>query len=253
MYMSTHTNTHTAEVAHDKALLDLLWTAVMADHKVVTIISWTKSTVSEYHEGYRGGFNKHSGGPRDTFTYEEIPVGSLYTVRERNARGYGSSDVVKVKGEGEGSDKRAFYEELTAALEAMAARVPSPEDYYGGQDIHRACELLADLRDAEGASEAAHEAVRVHELDYTGWSRFWLVTSSAGHVHSSTACSNLLRHHGLRPVPRPVGLRRGRGRRQILGETLCSVCFPTAPVEYTTGKKITKAAVKKLTGRTWEA
>ena len=266
MYMSTHTNTHTAEVAHDKALLDLLWTQVTADHKVDQVFTWLKDAVVAYRQDWRGGdrYESNDGGPRSFVTYDEMPVGTLYTVRERNARGHGSSDVVKVRGDhseavvaageykvGPYRDARATRDDVlnAAAIIFLSER---PEGYYEGQHLDRVVRLSNELEAAEVAAQAAVEAVRVHELDYTGWSRFWLVTTSSGHVHSSTACSTCYATTGFAPYPDLSGCDEVEAVA-ILGETLCSVCFPSAPVEYTTGKKITKAAVKKLTGRTWEA
>lgn len=84
--------------------------------------------------------------------------------------------------------------------------------------------------------------VRIDALEatYTGWSRFFLVTSSAGHVHSSTHCST------CRPTTRFGWLPELSGKDEAtavaeLGPTLCSVCYPSAPVDWTTGKKLTAA------------
>lgn len=83
------------------------------------------------------------------------------------------------------------------------------------------------------------------EATYTGWSRFFLVTSSAGHIHSSTCCST------CRVTTRYGWLPQLSGKDEAtavgeLGPTLCSVCFPSAPVEFTTGRKLTAAQAAKL-------
>lgn len=90
--------------------------------------------------------------------------------------------------------------------------------------------VLADLMEREAAAQAA----------YTGWSRFFVVTSSAGHVHSSTSCST------CRPTTMYGWLPELSGKDEAtavaeLGPTLCTVCFPTAPVDWTAGKKLTAA------------
>lgn len=82
------------------------------------------------------------------------------------------------------------------------------------------------------------------ENEYTGWSRFFLVTSSPGHVHSSMHCST------CRPTTRFGWLPELSGSDEAsavdeLGPTLCTVCFPSAPVEWTEGKKITAAQAAK--------
>ena len=48
---------------------------------------------------------------------------------------------------------------------------------------------------------------------YTGWSRFFLVTSSTGHVHSSTSCSTCRPTTTYGWLPEPLRQDRGRGRR----------------------------------------
>jgi hypothetical protein len=97
----------------------------------------------------------------------------------------------------------------------------------------------------ETRAELAHLEAAIEELEerYTGWSRFFLVTSSAGHVHSSRCCST------CRPTTTYGWLPELSGKTEAeavadLGPTLCSVCFPSAPVEYV-GGKITKAQAAK--------
>jgi hypothetical protein len=94
-------------------------------------------------------------------------------------------------------------------------------------------ELIAEL-------EALHQQADELEASYTGWSRFFLVTSSAGHVHSSMHCST------CRPTTQYGWLPELSGKTEDvavdeLGPTLCSVCFSSAPVDWTTGKKLTAA------------
>lgn len=65
------------------------------------------------------------------------------------------------------------------------------------------------------------------------WDRYWLVTSSDGHIHASTECSTCnkgLFATGFALVP----YLSGAGAKDAvadLGSALCSVCFPDAPVE----------------------
>ena len=68
------------------------------------------------------------------------------------------------------------------------------------------------------------------------WSRFFLVTSSDGHIHSSQACST------CRPgrtkfgwLPDVSGKTEADAVAQY-GPMLCTVCFPTAPTAWTVGK-----------------
>src|SRR5690606_9099221 len=75
----------------------------------------------------------------------------------------------------------------------------------------------------------AWEAVAEHEKRYTGWPRYFLVTSSAGHVHSSMKCSTCRPETTYAPVVDLSGASEAEAVEE-LGETLCSVCFPSAPV-----------------------
>lgn len=93
--------------------------------------------------------------------------------------------------------------------------------------------------------ELREEIVRMDRA-YTGWSRFFLVTSSAGHIHSSMNCSS------CRPTTTYGWLPQLSGKDEAAavadcGPTLCTVCFPSAPVDWTAGKKLTAAqAAKKV-------
>jgi hypothetical protein len=86
--------------------------------------------------------------------------------------------------------------------------------------------------------------VQVHDLGYTGWSRYFLVTSSAGHVHSSMHCSSCNWRTTYAPVVQ-LSATSDAEAVELLGETLCSVCFPDAPVDGRPSK-LTKAAARKL-------
>lgn len=100
------------------------------------------------------------------------------------------------------------------------------------------------LADRERERDTVLASIREMELAYTGWSRFFLVTSSAGHVHSSMQCSS------CRPTTRYGWLPELSGKTEAqavdeLGPALCSVCFPSAPVEMV-GGKITAAKAARL-------
>lgn len=102
------------------------------------------------------------------------------------------------------------------------------------------------LRYTECVRAEAAAMATVHQLGrlYTGWSRFHLVTSSAGHVHSSMSC------HTCRPTTKFGWLPKLSGQTEAeavseLGAVLCSACFPSAPVAHQ-GGKLTKAQAAKL-------
>jgi hypothetical protein len=103
-------------------------------------------------------------------------------------------------------------------------------------------DLIAEIERAFDARDDAREAISEHEQDYTGWTRYLIVTSSAGHVHSRTSC----------PTCRPtttfgfVTDLSGKDEAEAIatvGETLCTVCFPDAPVN---PSKLGKAEAGRL-------
>lgn len=66
------------------------------------------------------------------------------------------------------------------------------------------------------------------------WSRFFLVTSSDGHIHRDMACSTCRISTEYGWLPQLSGKTEADAVADQ-GTRLCSVCFPTAPVEWTLG------------------
>lgn len=113
-------------------------------------------------------------------------------------------------------------------------------------DIRRQItERLATVDEQTGQLTQATKRITERQAEFTrrgGWSRFFLV--QGGHVHSSMSCSTC--NNGAEPttfgwLPEWSGQSerecieglRGQGgdRRAAI---MCSVCFPSAPVEWTT-------------------
>jgi hypothetical protein len=67
------------------------------------------------------------------------------------------------------------------------------------------------------------------------WARFFLVTSSDGHIHSSMSCSTCRSTTEFGWLPELSGQTEADAV-VAHGPLLCSVCFPSAPVEWTVGK-----------------
>lgn len=98
--------------------------------------------------------------------------------------------------------------------------------------------------------KALVECVTIHgridelERQYEGWSRFFLVTSSPGHIHSSLGCSTCRNTTTYGWLPELSGKTEAETVKE-LGPALCTVCFPSAPVE-DTGYKITASRAQEL-------
>jgi hypothetical protein len=83
---------------------------------------------------------------------------------------------------------------------------------------------------------AARAAAEPLEAEYNAqpWSRFFLVTSSDGHIHSSMQCSTCYHDTEFGWLPTLSGLTQADAVAEH-GEILCSICFPDAPVAWTNG------------------
>lgn len=78
------------------------------------------------------------------------------------------------------------------------------------------------------------------------WPRYYVVTSSAGHIHASTGCQTCRATTQFGWLPNMSGQSEAEAMAALgtHAEALCSVCFPAAPVA---GKaKVTKAKAVKL-------
>ena len=100
----------------------------------------------------------------------------------------------------------------------------------------------------EAATAALAEAKAEYDrltAQYTGWSRFFLVTNTGGHIHSGTNCSTCRWNTLFAWLPELSGLTEADAVAEY-GEILCSICYPSAPVEWTQGVNKKTAAQKRL-------
>lgn len=77
-----------------------------------------------------------------------------------------------------------------------------------------------------------------------GWSRFFIV--QGGHIHSSMSCSTCNNGESMTQfgwLPALSGLTEAEAVAEH-GAILCTVCFPSAPVEWTNGREVEAAAKK---------
>jgi hypothetical protein len=75
-------------------------------------------------------------------------------------------------------------------------------------------------------------AIALDEELYTGWSRFFHVE----HIHSSQHCSSFRPTTRVGWLPKVSGLTEAEAVAEY-GAILCTICFPSAPVEWTEGPK----------------
>lgn len=81
-----------------------------------------------------------------------------------------------------------------------------------------------------------------------GWTRYYLVVSSSGHIHRNMDCFTC--NNGKEPTSFALypSLSGSTVEQAVakLGAALCTHCFPEAPVEYREQVKISKTAAKIL-------
>jgi hypothetical protein len=106
-------------------------------------------------------------------------------------------------------------------------------DYYGRErkvryldGVEAATRSLEEARTEAGPLEDRFERER--------WSRFFLVNNKGGHIHSSMQCSTCFIDTSFSWLPALSGLTE-KDAVEEYGAILCTVCFPSAPVEWTGG------------------
>ena len=140
---------------------------------------------------------------------------------------------------GHTQDRRGAWSGTRNAARAYVA----PESY----NLHRQQEAraAADAADAEIARIREDMQPLAALFVEHRWSRFFLVTSSAGHVHSHMGCHTCLSSTTFAWLPELSGMTEADAVAAH-GEILCSVCFPSAPVEWTNGtSKASKIAAEE--------
>lgn len=115
-----------------------------------------------------------------------------------------------------------------ARARARAARAENEISRYGLTE-RRAAERTAAYELCATTTAAADD---VRSL-YAGWSRFFLVQD--GHIHRSMRCSTCYISTSFSWLPDLSGMTEAEAVAEY-GGILCSVCYPSAPVEWTTGE-----------------
>lgn len=113
------------------------------------------------------------------------------------------------------TEKTLRYTRHAAAQASLVAR------------SERLGEELKALRPQAAEKRAA--AIKLDEDLYEGWNRFFLVQ----HIHRSQHCSSFRLTTRVGWLPSVSGLTEAEAVAEH-GATLCTICFPSAPVELTT-------------------
>ena len=137
--------------------------------------------------------------------------------------------------------KRAYYKNAKykeSVEEALAICNVNSERTYESQDgtIKVFRTQSGDAMDAYHKAKAdldvAQKQLEDVEARYGGWSRFFIVNNNGGHIHSSRGCSTCYSTTRFGWLPHLSGLDE-KSAVEDQGPKLCSICFPSAPVEWT--------------------
>lgn len=105
-----------------------------------------------------------------------------------------------------------------------------------GHQAQSAQHALGEIDKARADWQAAHAQAEPLEEEYSRlrWPRFFLVTNANGHIHSSMHCQTTFPTTQWAWLPNLSGLTEADAVADQ-GPRLCSVCFPSAPTEWTLG------------------
>jgi len=191
--------------------------------------------------------NDESKGPRVTVIAHESAaeidsqLAALYTERNQQAdaivhQGHRVHSIAGDSREGRSRSWKMSFADAKAAAKERAM----PWD--------KLDEILASIAAANArVLEILAEQKPLDEIFVEHrWSRFFLVTSSDGHVHSSLGCSTCYPQTTYAWLPGLSGLTMAEAV-EAHGEILCSVCFPDAPAAWTEG--VSKATLAERSER----
>ena len=119
-------------------------------------------------------------------------------------------------------------------------------------EAKRAARLWIELDALRETRDEARAAYETADAKYAGWARFFLVKNTNGHIHSSLNCSTCNWDTQFGWLTDMSGLTEADAVTAH-GARLCSVCFPTAPVEWTQRYYADEKAARKLARETERA
>jgi hypothetical protein len=89
------------------------------------------------------------------------------------------------------------------------------------------------IEESKPLLKVALEAKQACEAEFSrrgGWSRFWIVVNSNGHIHSSMNCTTCFPTTAYAWLPSVSGSTDAEVI-ELAGEKACTICFPDAPVD----------------------
>jgi hypothetical protein len=135
---------------------------------------------------------------------------------------------------------------IIANLEAQPDRPfgqSEPFKDYWIEDMKEGLEKLGKVGEEINANNALLNPLNKTFAE-NGWSRFFLVTNTNGHIHKSMDCSTTRPTTRFAWITSLSGLKEKDAVEQE-GEILCTDCFPSAPSEYTSGESKPKRIARE--------
>jgi hypothetical protein len=122
----------------------------------------------------------------------------------------------------------ALVKAAAKSEKALRQYSPAMRDRIEARIAHQRAEAELIFAEAKPLREAA---IALDAELYEGWTRFYLVQ----HIHNTQHCPSFRPTTRVGWLPDVSGLTEAEAVAEH-GATLCTICFPTAPVELTTAK-----------------
>jgi hypothetical protein len=122
-----------------------------------------------------------------------------------------------------------------ADMDAGLAKFQAGDRSYSSFTQEKLDDLRAQISEQRRQAYSVKQETLPYESEFYrrgGWSRFFLVQNNGGHIHSSMGCSTCYPTTRFGWLPNLSGQTEAEAVAAH-GAILCTVCYPSAPVEYT--------------------
>lgn len=165
----------------------------------------------------------------DYSTMSPVEVDTILVKAMRdNAESTGKIDVLR--------HRIGIFNERIAQFDQPYLKIGKNEAYYAKKTAETKEALATTISGLERAETTVAETrVVIREISDEfdsrgGWTRYFLVMNTNGHVHTSTHCSTTFPTTQWAWLPEQAGLS-SEELVGMAGEGACTVCFPDAPID----------------------
>lgn len=137
-------------------------------------------------------------------------------------------------------EQRTRHEEIfQERIEKYSNMPPSPAEdakFFEGQvekartNLSEVQEALSQARETIRRTSAVIAYINDEYDRRGGWTRYWIVTNTGGHIHSTMRCATCFPTTVFTWLPDQAGMT-AEELVELAGESACTVCFPSAPVD----------------------